>query len=44
VRRPVLSGYFGQQVRDRVAEIGEPAHGFDHGQAELSDEQRWFRR
>ena len=31
-----------QQVRDRVAAAGEPAHVMDQGQAELSDEQRWF--
>jgi len=31
-----------QQVRDRVAAVGEPAHVIDQGQAELSDEQRWF--
>ncbi len=31
-----------QQVRDRVAAVGEPAHVVDQGQAELSDEQRWF--
>ena len=31
-----------QQVRDRVAAVGEPADVIDQGQAELSDEQRWF--
>jgi SAM-dependent methyltransferase len=31
-----------QQTRDRVAAAGEPAHVIDQGQAELSDEQRWF--
>jgi SAM-dependent methyltransferase len=31
-----------QQVPDRVAAAGEPAHVIDQGQAELSDEQRWF--
>jgi SAM-dependent methyltransferase len=31
-----------QQIRDRVAAVGEPAHVIDQGQAELSDEQRWF--
>jgi pimeloyl-ACP methyl ester carboxylesterase len=31
-----------QQVRDRVAAVGEPAHVIDEGQADLADEQRWF--
>jgi SAM-dependent methyltransferase len=31
-----------QQVREQVAAAGEPAHVIDRGQAELSDEQRWF--
>jgi SAM-dependent methyltransferase len=31
-----------QQIRDRVAAVGEPAHVIDQGRAELSDEQRWF--
>jgi SAM-dependent methyltransferase len=31
-----------EQVRGRVAEVGEPARVIDAGQAELRDEQRWF--
>jgi hypothetical protein len=31
-----------QQVRDGVAAADEPADVIDHGQAELSDEPRWF--
>jgi len=31
-----------QQVRDRVVAVGEPGNVIDEGQADLSDEQRWF--
>jgi SAM-dependent methyltransferase len=31
-----------QQVRGRLAAIGEPAPVIDRGRAELDDEQRWF--
>ena len=31
-----------QQVRGRMAAIGEPAGVIDRGQADLGDEQRWF--
>ncbi|MBV9095668.1 MAG: class I SAM-dependent methyltransferase [Streptosporangiaceae bacterium] len=32
-----------QQVRDRVVAVGAPAQVIDQGQADLGDEQRWFR-
>ena len=32
-----------EQVRGLVVEVGEPGQVIDEGQAELGDEQRWFR-